>query len=186
MGYFFKYFNINTPSGEAHYAAELFLKELKARTALPCEINGSCGEFNFNFRTDKEFKDKDRYLIKQNGDSISFSAKTIRGLIFAYSHFLRKAVFKNGTAELIENIDGLYIPQKSIRGHQSGYRTTPNTYDAWDYDQFFRYFLDMMAFGANICEQNGTKPKNNYKNTLMKYDQYAHHDKARMLIYTAV
>lgn len=174
MGYSFAHFNINVPSGEALKAAELFLKELKARTSLPCKINSADTDFNFIFKTDETLEDKDRYLIEQNGNSLSFCAKTIRGLIFAYSHFLRKSVFKNGTAELTENIDGLYIPQKSIRGHQAGYRTTPNTYDAWDYEQFFRYFLDMMAFGANICEQNGTKPKNKPQNTLMKYEQYDH------------
>ena len=59
-----------------------------------------------------------------------------------------------------------------IRGHQIGYRTTPNTYDAWDYDQYFRYYLDMMAFGTNTCEHNGTKPSKNFRNALMKYEQY--------------
>lgn len=153
-------------------AAELFAKEIRARTgSLPpiCMGNEGCTAF---FILDHNISDKDTFIITKSGVSYIFRAKTIRGLIFAYSLFLRKSTFRKGNLYLCDDICGIHKPQKKIRGHQVGYRTTPNTYDAWDYDQYFRYYLDMMAFGTNTCEHNGTKPDKNFRNELMKYEQY--------------
>lgn len=121
---------------------------------------------------DEGIENKDTYIIEENDDGkLVFSGKTIRGIIYAYSHFLRKSACESNAITLVENICGEYSPQKKIRGHQAGYRTTPNTYDAWNYDQYFRYYLDMMAFGANCCEHNASKSGNVFRNCLMKYEQ---------------
>lgn len=165
-------FIIGVSSQADFFAAELFAKEIRLRTGtLPpiCMGNEGC---TVTLITDERITDKDTFIITRNGDSFTFRAKTVRGLIFAYSLFLRKAVFRKGNVYLCDDICGIHTPQKKLRGHQAGYRTTPNTYDAWCYDQYFRYYLDMMAFGTNICEHNGTKPKDNFRNVLMKYEQY--------------
>lgn len=172
MNLTFNHFSINGEKEQEKKAAELFSKELKKRTELPVEVSCAPKKANFIFRLSDEFKSKDCYRIEQNENEIIFFGKTIRALIFAYSHFLRKSVFKNGAAALTETIGGEYAPQKKIRGHQTAYRTTPNTYDAWSYEQFFDYYLDLMAFGMNTVEHNGTKPKENFRNRLMKYEQY--------------
>ena len=62
-------------------------------------------------------------------------------------------------------------PDKVIRGHQIGYRTTPNTYDAWSYEDYRRYYLDMMFFGTNIVEHIPYERGISKKNRLMKYDE---------------
>ena len=170
MNISFTEFRIKAVSNEEIAAARLFEAELKKRTNAEISINDTCGNFVFNIAP--EIEDKDCYKIAVADGIIEFYGKTIRGLIFAYSHFLRKVIFKNGENILIENISGVYAPQKKIRGHQAGYRTTPNTYDAWDYDQYFQYYLDMMAFGANTVEHNGTRPDKSFRNRLMKYEQY--------------
>ncbi len=170
MNISFTEFNVKAVTNEEVLSAKLFITELKKRTSAPCSLNEK--EANFIFNISPDFESKDHYKIAVNGGVIEFYGKTIRALIFAYSHFLRKTIFKNGENTLIESIDGFYAPQKQIRGHQIGYRTTPNTYDAWDYDQYFQYYLDMMAFGANTVEHNGTKPDKNFRNRLMKYEQY--------------
>ena len=166
----FTEFNVKATTNDELSAAKLFINELKKRTAAPCTLNKQYG--NFIFKIAPDFESKDCYKIATNGDIVEFYGKTVRALIFAYSHFLRKTIFKSGKNILVENIDGFYAPQKKIRGHQVGYRTTPNTYDAWDYDQYFQYYLDMMAFGTNTVEHNGTKPDKNFRNRLMKYEQY--------------
>lgn len=154
-------------------AAELFAKEMLVRTGTsPKILSTNEAHISVCFFIDENINNKDTYIITFKNGAFTFTAKTIRGLIFAYSHFLRKCVFTNGNINLTENICGEHSPKKPLRGHQVGYRTTPNTYDAWDYDQYYRYYLDMMAFGTNICEHNGTKPDKNFRNCLMKYEQY--------------
>ena len=165
-------FIIGVTSQNCFSAAELFAKEIRVRTGtLPpiCMGNEGCTVL---FITDDNISDKDTFIITKSGTAYVFRAKTVRGLIFAYSLFLRKSIFRKGNIYLCDDICGIHKPQKMIRGHQIGYRTTPNTYDAWDYDQYFRYYLDMMAFGTNTCEHNGTKPSKNFRNALMKYEQY--------------
>ena len=172
MKYNFTNLNIEASGKDALKAATYFAKEIKKRTGKSLPVFEKAPAFpKIIFKTDENIENKDFFNIIQTEGQIIITAKTIRGLIFGYSLFLRKSIFKNGVITLIKNISGNYAPQKQIRGHQVGYRTTPNTYDAWSYDQYFQYYLDMMAFGSNTVEHNGTKPKNNFRNALMKYDQ---------------
>ena len=157
-------------------AAKLFCNELFLRTQKKYEIlssDNSSALRKISFIEDESsLPDNDCYSVSLTDDfHISFSAKTIRGLIFAYSHFLRKCEFKSGAITLLKDITGTYIPNKKIRGHQVGYRTTPNTYDAWDYEQYFRYYLDMMAFTTNTCEHIPYEKGVSDRNCLMKYDE---------------
>lgn len=158
-------------SDNALYAAQLFAEEIRLRTGFLPEVSKNTANPSIIFSTDESFVSKDFFTIVKHNDCFTFTAKTIRGLIFAYSLFLRKTRYENNTITLVENIEGSYKPQKDIRGHQVGYRTTPNTYDAWDYEQYFRYYLDMMAFGTNTCEHNTTKFGKGEMNPLMRYTQ---------------
>lgn len=172
MTYNFTQLNIEATGKDAVKAATYFAKELKKRTGKSLPVFEKAPAFpKIIFKSDKNIENKDFFNIHQSEGEIIITAKTIRGLIFGYSLFLRKCTFENGVITLIKNISGDYSPQKEIRGHQAGYRTTPNTYDAWSYQQYFQYYLDMMAFGSNTVEHNGTKPKENFRNALMKYEQ---------------
>ena len=152
-------------------AADLFSKELKKRTSLDVIIKNEPSHGFVTFKTDNGIPDKNQYTIIFVDNGFEITAKTIRGLIFGYSHILRKAKFTPNGVIITEEIDGTYKPQKQIIGHQIGYRTTPNTYDAWNYEQYFDYYLDMMAFGTNTCEHNTTKFGKNEMNPLMRYTQ---------------
>lgn len=161
---------ISAVSEAEKYAARLFSEQWEKGTGfLPILAEGSSADFIF--KIDDSINNKDTYIILESPFGFLFYAKSIRGLIYAYSHFLRKTTFLNNKITLTENICGTYTPQKEIRGHQISYRTTPNTYDAWDYDAYFTCQLDMMAFGANTIEHNGTKDKSSNRNPLMKYEQ---------------
>jgi len=150
-------------------AAAFFNHELSIRYT-PSENTRKVTFVNFKQVTD-ELPDNDCYKIEITDTRITFSAQTIRGLIFAYSHFLRKCEFKENKIILNKDISGTYIPEKSIRGHQVGYRTTPNTYDAWTYNQYSNYYLDMMAFTTNTCEHMPYEKGVSKRNCLMKYDE---------------
>ncbi len=155
------------------YAAKLFSEEIEKRTGvLPNVGEDEKGPF-ISFKTCKSDRlpHKDCFEIEQNENSIIIYAYGIRGFIFGYSYFLRKTEYDGNTITLIKDIKGKYIPEKEIRGHQMGYRDTPNTYDAWDPDQFFRYYLDIMAFGSNMCEHIPYEKGYSDKNPLMRYDE---------------
>lgn len=171
MKFSIKSFSVYALTHAEKYASELFSEELRLRTgSLPLQAI-SKAEATLCFEICPEICNKDTFTIKETVTGLTICAKTIRGLIFGYSLFLRKAVFDKESITLVESIKGTHAPQKRIRGHQISYRTTPNTYDAWSYEQYFRCQLDMMAFGTNTIEHNGTNGGGEFKNRLMKYEQ---------------
>jgi hypothetical protein len=162
---------VHTKTETEKQCALLFSEEWAKRTSVMPVLCDTVEKAHFVFSIDDTIENKDSFIIKETENGFTITAKTIRGLIFGYSLFLRKTTFRQGKICLIESIHGTHAPQKKLRGHQTGYRTTPNTYDAWDYDQFFQYQLDMMAFGTNIIEHNGSKGKGEFRNCLMRYEQ---------------
>lgn len=162
---------IKAEGKSASRAARLFYKELVLRGLNEKEPLSPNASVEFLISDDERLETSDCYSLEQNGTSLKISAKTVRGLIFGYSLFLRKCECKDGKITLIKNISGLYSPDKKIRGHQIGYRTCPNTYDAWSYKQYFRYYLDMAAFGCNTCEHIPYESTHSDRNALMKYDE---------------
>ncbi len=178
MKYDFTNLLVRGDGKDARRAASLFKYELAKRTgrsasdfSLPENALGVLGGKVIELLTDDKTENKDFYIIEQSENAITISAKTVRGLIFGYSLFLRKCEFKDGKITLVKNISGKYSPDKKIRGHQIGYRSCPNTYDAWDYKQYFNYYLDMAAFGCNTCEHIPYEKTHSARNCLMKYDE---------------
>jgi len=151
-------------------AAELFADEMSIRTGKKPEFSANREAANFIFETDEAIS-RDGYKIACSTENVTVFASGIRGFIYGFGMFLRKIVPVCGVPVLTEDISGKYIPDKSIRGHQIGYRTTPNTYDAWSYDDYRRYYLDMMYFGSNIVEHIPYERGISKKNRLMKYDE---------------
>ncbi|WP_420237031.1 hypothetical protein ACOBR2_15575 [Telmatobacter bradus] len=75
-----------------------------------------------------------------------------RGLLFGIGALLRKFSFSVGKATLPAPLCLIEAPQKSIRGHQLGYRFKNNTYDAWTLTQFEQQIRDLAIFGANTIQ----------------------------------
>lgn len=165
----FDEFKIYAQSEAAVKAAELFSQEIKDRTgATP--VPSSKEDANFLFVPDDKIS-RDGYRIDCSSDAVCIYASGIRGFIFGFGMFLRKIVPVCGVPALVEDISGSYSPDKAIRGHQIGYRTTPNTYDAWSYEDYRRYYLDMMFFGTNTVEHIPYERGVSKRNRLMKYDE---------------
>lgn len=178
MKYDFTNLLVKGDGKDARRAASLLKYELRKRTGrrtsdftLPENAFGVFGYKVIELLTDDKIEDKDFYIIEQSENKITISAKTVRGLIFGYSLFLRKCEFKDGRITLVKNISGSYSPDKKIRGHQIGYRPCTNTYDAWDFKKYFRYYLDMAAFGCNTCEHIPYEKTASARNELMMYDE---------------
>jgi hypothetical protein len=153
-------------------AADLFAEEIMLRTG---KIPNMCAKISspsvvFKLCEPGSLTGKDSYNLSLQGSVLNICAIGLRGLIFGFSYFLRKTIYENERITLIKDISGDYNPAMKIRGHQLGYRTTPNTYDAWSFDDYYRYYRDMMFFGCNTCEQMPNEGKKQVKNRLMKYD----------------
>ena len=166
----FNVFRIFSKTADEVKAAELFAEEINVRTGKRPEFSADSSTANFIFKTDESVS-RDGYRIVCSSDYVTVFASGIRGFIYGFGMFLRKIVPVCGVPVLTEDISGEYVPDKSIRGHQIGYRTTPNTYDAWSYDDYRRYYLDMMYFGSNIVEHIPYERGVSKRNRLMKYDE---------------
>ena len=165
----FEKVNLVAESNVELKAVKYFTTELNKRNVTISQDKTNA--LNVIFKQDDSLNNNDCYNIIFSNNNFTFSAKTIRGFIFAYSHFLRKCEIKDNKIILTKDISGTFVPEKRIRGHQVGYRTTPNTYDAWNYDQYFQYYLDMMAFTTNTCEHIPYENGVSNRNCLMKYDE---------------
>ena len=153
-------------------AALLFAQEIKLRTAILPGISDSLSELaNVRFVENKEIDNKDCFLLSLENNTLTVEANGIRGLIYGYAYFLRKIRVRGGKITLIKDISGSYCPDKQIRGHQLGYRALNNTYDKWSYEQYRRYYLDIMYFGSNICEHIPYEKGVSNRNELMLYDE---------------
>lgn len=148
-------------------AADIFTSEINARITCNYDASDCVAVFSEN----KSISSPDEFMISVSEKEILFSANGIRGLIFAIGLFLRKITVKNNTISLICDITGKYSPDKKIRGHQVGYRQTPNTYDAWDIPEYRRYYLDMMYFGTNTCEHIPYENGSSNRNEIMRRDE---------------
>lgn len=163
--------NIAAVTSTEKFAADLFAREIGLRTGFtpvigtdpvfPCVI----------FRTEEKIVSKDRFKVTEENGNTVFTARGIRGLMFAAGLFLRKTEYKDETVSFVCDITGEYVPDKPIRGHQLGYRDTPNTYDKWHPEDYFRYYLDMMYFGVNTVEHMAYENGSSCRNAIMDYDE---------------
>lgn len=161
------------PHPDCRFAAQLFQEEIRLRAGgapkLEALAPGAGGPaVCFALCGAGELPDGDSFRIARVGAQITVSARGRRGLIYGFGLFLRKTEYREGRILLVREIAGTHTPHMKIRGHQTGYRATPNTYDAWSPSDFERCYRDLMIFGANTCE---VIPKDEADTgPLMRYD----------------
>ena len=93
-----------------------------------------------------------------------------QGLYLWLLFVFKKTEYTQDKIVLVNDISGIFSPEKKIRGHQLGYRPKNNTYDAWTPEDFFSYFKDMMFFGSNCCELLPGGTDDAPPNELMRWD----------------
>jgi hypothetical protein len=75
-----------------------------------------------------------------------------RGALFGVGCILRNLIWEKGKAQLPADL-GIYTsPAYPLRGHQLGYRTQANSYDAWTPEQFDQHIRELALFGTNAIE----------------------------------
>ncbi|AUD05008.1 hypothetical protein [Spirosoma pollinicola] len=90
-----------------------------------------------------------------------------RGILFGAGWVLRKLNMDKNRLELSVPADIATAPDYPIRGHQLGYRSTANSYDAWSVAQFDQYIRELAIFGTNAIEgipfHEAEKPSSHFK-----------------------
>ena len=170
MNLYFTGLSIQAATPAEQQAARILSDEIRERTDRTPSINSltvPCVVFSET----ENLPDRDSFRASLIERELTIEAKGIRGFLYGIGLFLRKSVFIGEEHRLIEDISGDYTPDKSIRGHQTGYRPTANSYEAWDLDGFRRYYLDMMYFGANTVEHIPYEKGVSNRNALMRYDE---------------
>lgn len=94
------------------------------------------------------------------------SANDARGALFGVGHLLRQLDWGNGRLELVGPVDVTTEPRYELRGHQLGYRSTANSWDAWTVEQYETYIRELALFGVNAIENIPFQDDRN--NPLMK------------------
>ena len=165
----YSFFSILFNTDEEKQAAIILMEETEKRFKFRPELNTN-SDFTVSFSTSEQ-KNRDTYTIKSDSKGITVYASGIRGFIYGIGMILRKTEFRNNMIFLTEDINGEYSPYMQIRGHQLGWRTTANSYEAWTVDQYIQYIKEMMFFGCNIFEHTVFDDKPENRNRLMKYTQ---------------
>lgn len=87
-----------------------------------------------------------------NGTVVWVIGADDRGILFGAGWLLRNMEMARGSLQLNEHTDVASSPAYPIRGHQLGYRTTANSYDAWSVAQYDQYIRELAIFGTNAVE----------------------------------
>ncbi|MCF7943328.1 MAG: hypothetical protein K9L21_02725 [Spirochaetia bacterium] len=117
---------------------------------LPASIR--C-KFDMVKKLDKPGREGFRLVGSDSVDSsLVLIGRDQRGILYGLGHLLRKmSIFPDRI--MLPEISGISeTPEKSIRGHQLGYRPKSNTYDHWELTQFRQYIRELAFFGANAIE----------------------------------
>ena len=83
---------------------------------------------------------------------VSIQGADARGALYGVGQFLRRIEWGKGRLTIEAPLDISTAPAYAIRGHQLGYRTHSNTYDAWDAAQFEQQIRELSYFGVNAVE----------------------------------
>ena len=75
-----------------------------------------------------------------------------RGALFAAGHFLRHASLEKKKITVDRTCETVTTPEYPLRGHQTGYRSLANSYDAWSPEQYEQYIRELAIFGTNSIE----------------------------------
>lgn len=154
----------------AKKAAGIFAEELLLRTRSDSRIAEREEDADIVFREDPAVG-RDSFRITSDDDRLVITASGIRGFMYGIGLFLRKTEYTEAGIRLVDDPTGEYAPSKAVRGHQLGYRDTPNTYDAWGLEEYERYYRDLMYFGTNTVEHMPYEKGVSRRNALMRFDE---------------
>lgn len=115
------------------------LPDAGAAVELSIDAAGAPGPEGFSITTDEE------------KGQVRVVGADARGVLYGAGYLLRKLDWRQGEART-QALNTVQKPEYPIRGHQLGYRTTANSWDAWTPQQFDQYIRELALFGTNAIE----------------------------------
>ncbi|MBX3178133.1 MAG: hypothetical protein KF886_12275 [Candidatus Hydrogenedentes bacterium] len=92
------------------------------------------------------------YALVTAEDTLWIIGADPKGALYGVGRLLRNLDWAPGRLRLAAPLNLTTAPDDSIRGHQLGYRTTANSYDAWTPAQYDQYIRELALFGVNAIE----------------------------------
>ncbi|GAB3330712.1 hypothetical protein GCM10027299_35810 [Larkinella ripae] len=102
--------------------------------------------------TDRPEQKPEGFRVVSEGNTLWILGADARGILFGSGWLLRNLKMDAKRLELPGPVEVASAPAYPIRGHQLGYRTTANSYDAWNVAQFEQYYRELAIFGTNAIE----------------------------------
>jgi hypothetical protein len=154
-------------------ASVMLAEEIKKRTGLPVTVSSNWpatgniillqqasgpGHTEFALSSEPALINKPesfRIIAQQQGKRtvVVVEGYDGRGVLFGAGYLLRNFIYKTGSVGINADLStSSSSPDKSMRGHQLGYRNTANSYDAWTPAQFDQYIRELVIFGTNSIE----------------------------------
>lgn len=87
-----------------------------------------------------------------NAHTIWIIGADVRGAMFGAGWLLRNMQLERNIISISLPVDLQSAPAYPMRGHQLGYRTAANTFDAWSVEQYEKYIRELVIFGTNAIE----------------------------------
>jgi len=104
------------------------------------------------YPSDKAATQPESYTIVTTGNDVLVDGADPQGVLYGVGKLLRNLDWSKGTLKLVAPLNLASAPDHSIRGHQLGYRTTANSYDAWTPAMYEQYIRELVVFGGNAIE----------------------------------
>lgn len=92
------------------------------------------------------------YAIETTVRDVFIAGRDSAGVLYGVGRLLRNLDWGPGELRLVAPLNVSTSPDHTIRGHQLGYRTTANSYDAWTPAQYDQYIRELALFGVNAIE----------------------------------
>jgi len=92
------------------------------------------------------------YRLSTGASGVRIEGNDERGVLFGVGRLLREIDWGRWRIGIRSGLDIESSPAYPLRGHQLGYRTVNNTYDAWTPAMFEQYVRDLIIFGCNAIE----------------------------------
>ena len=161
-------------SGATPIAATVLVEEVEKRTGIRMPVVTSRPENRpfIAIGEDAHLPAEGYHLYadrKQPQAAVVIEGAGPRGELFGVGNFLRVADMAQGKLSVPAPLNIATAPKYPIRGHQLGYRTQANSYDAWTPAQFDQYIRELAFFGTNSIE--GIPFQDDRPTPVMKYSR---------------
>lgn len=136
---------LKAPAGSI--AASVLTEELQRRTGAKLNTDQS---HTITLATDTSLP-KEGYALDATANNIRISARSERGLLYGVGALLTYGTWAPNQFEVAPTKQSS-APTYPLRGHQLGYRSTANSWDAWTVEQYDQYIRELVLQGVNAIE----------------------------------